>query len=100
MRVARIIATISFSVILSIPLSAQNSPPAVDTAQPAVTRAAQALSLLAQCSSAMGSASISDTYATGTLTSTDPNGLSGTLVAQTKGTKMRNDISSRNGQLS
>src|SRR6266850_57537 len=92
MRVARVIVSIFLAVIFSSPLPAQQPPPSADGVQPTVTRDPQALSLLSQCGTAMGGASISDTYATGTLTSADPNGPSGAIVAQTKGTKMRNDI--------
>lgn len=95
MRVARVFFSIFFAVNFSFPLPAQQSPPAVDTAQPAVTRDAQALALLAQCNAAMGSSSIQDTSATGTLTTDDPAVPPATITTQTKGTAERFDTSSR-----
>ena len=100
MRVAQVVVSIFSAVAFSSPLLSQQPPPAAPSPQPTVTRDPQALSLLSQCGTAMGGASISDIYASGTLTSDDPNGLSGTIVAQTKGIKMRNDIAAPTGQLS
>jgi hypothetical protein len=86
--------------LLATQSSAQQTAMADASLQATVTRDPQSLTLLAQCKAAMGGASILDTYATGTITSTDPNGPTGTIVAQTKGSKMRNDIASGSGQLS
>ena len=57
-------------------------------------RDAQALVLLAQCGTAMGAASIQDSYATGTLTTDDPAVPAAPITSQTKGAAERFDISS------
>ena len=57
------------------------------------TRDPQALALLAQCGVAMGSASIQDMSATGTLTTADPKLSPASITSQSKGAAERFDIS-------
>ncbi len=73
----------------------QQAPP---TSPPPPHRDPQALSLLAQCNGAMGGASILDTYASGTLTTDDPDVPSVSITTQTKGAAERFDTSSPKDQ--
>jgi hypothetical protein len=70
------------------------------TAQPTVTRDPQALSLLSQCSASMGASSlVPDIYAEGTITPTNPNSTSASVVLKSKGTDLvRSEINLPNGQ--
>jgi hypothetical protein len=79
---------ISFCITLATPSAAQGKDPVRDP---------QALALLAQCGTAMGATLIADTSSTGTITPTDPNGSPRAIVSQTKGTRMRNDITFSDG---
>lgn len=66
-------------------------------AQKPPQRDQQALSLLAQCGAAMGAVSISDTYATGTMATADPNAPAVPITTQTKGAAERFDFSYSDG---
>ena len=77
-----------FLIILITAFAAQAAAPVRDP---------QALALLAQCGTAMGAASIQDSYATGTLTTDDPATPAEPITSQTKGAAERLDISSANG---
>jgi len=70
-------------IILVTPSVAQDKGPVRDP---------QALALLAQCGTSMGAASILDTYATGTLSSADPEAQALPITTQTKGAAERFEI--------
>ncbi len=76
-------STLCVCIVLTAPSVAQGKAPVRDP---------QALALLAQCGTAMGAASILDTYATGTLTTADPEAPAAPITTQTKGAAERFDI--------
>jgi hypothetical protein len=81
-------ATLCILIILITAFAAQAAGPVRDP---------QALALLAQCGTAMGANLIGDTYATGTIAPSDPNSSPSPIVSQSKGTKMRNEITFADG---
>jgi|SRR5579859_168683 len=93
MRAARLV--LSFVLILSSSpqLSSQQSPTTV-------TRDPQALSILTQCSSAMGASSTApDIYAVGTITPSNPQNPSASVVLKSIGTdRVRSEINLPSGQ--
>jgi hypothetical protein len=93
MRLARFVLSLLLIFASSPRLNSQQS-------SPAPTRDAQALLLLSQCSTAMGASSAApDIYAEGTITPTNPQNASASVVLKSMGTdRVRSEINLPGGQ--